>query len=76
MKYEKAMNLILAEYCRAASLRKPFNSIHEGYAVMLEEFDELWSEIKEKKPDHAKLQEETVQVGAMALRFLIDLVHG
>ena len=25
---------------------KPFNSTHEGYAVILEEMDELWDEVK------------------------------
>lgn len=48
-----------------------FNSTHEGYAVILEELDELWDEIKTNGPQ-GRLQAEAVQVAAMALRFLID----
>lgn len=46
------------------------HSIHEGYAVLLEELDEVWDAIKTK--DIAEARREMVQVGAMALRFLID----
>jgi len=52
-----------------------FNSLHEGYAVLLEEVDELWDEVKKKpkKRDKAKLLEELVQIGAMAQRMAEDL---
>lgn len=53
---------------------KPFNSYHEGKAVIEEEFEELWEEIKKKNPDKAKLKAEVLQVGAMALRFYYDLL--
>jgi NTP pyrophosphatase (non-canonical NTP hydrolase) len=52
-----------------------FNSAHEGYAVLKEEVDELWDEIK-KKPsqrDPEALRKEAIQVAAMALRFLEDV---
>jgi len=48
-------------------------SIHEGFAILQEEVDELWDEIKLKRPDKDKLRKEALQVGAMALRFLVDL---
>lgn len=62
------------EYDRATSLYGKFNSAHEGYAVLLEEVEELWAEIKKspKKRDPLKMKEEAVQVAAMALRFLND----
>lgn len=50
-----------------------FNSTHEGYAVILEELDELWDAIKDKEKNVEDLEREAIQVGAMALRFLIDL---
>ena len=53
----------------------PFHGPHEGYAVILEELDELWDEIR-KKPenrDRTLLRAEAAQVAAMALRFMIDL---
>ncbi len=53
----------------------PMASAHEGYAVLLEEVDELWDEVK-KKPanqDPARLRAEVIQVAAMALRFALDV---
>ena len=75
MKTDAAVNAIVAE-CESANLRyPPFNSAHEGYAVLLEEIDELWDEVKKspKKRTPALMREEAVQVAAMALRFLIDV---
>ena len=51
----------------------PFNSAHEGYAVLREEVDELWEAIKKKDKDHGAIQKEAIQVAAMALRFLEDV---
>jgi hypothetical protein len=60
---------------------KPFNGIHEGYAVLLEEVDELWDEVKKnprKYPGGSGLhrdamRKEAIQVAAMALRFAAEL---
>lgn len=49
----------------------PFNSSHEGYAILLEEVDEMWDEIK--KNDIRRSKEEAIQVAAMALSYLIDV---
>ena len=64
-----------AELSRACALFSPFNSSHEGYAVILEELDELWDEIKNnKRPGTLDRQrKEAVQVAAMALRFIVML---
>jgi len=53
----------------------PFNSNHEGYAVLLEEVDELWDEIKESKDIKATagMKKECIQIAAMAVRFIEDL---
>lgn len=66
-----AVAAIRAEAIRAARKFKPFNSAHEGFAVLKEEVDELWDEVKGNDPMRAS--EEAVQVGAMAVRFLTDL---
>lgn len=51
-----------------------FNSGHEAYAVILEELDELWEEIKARpKTVSFAARAEAIQVAAMALRFLVDL---
>lgn len=65
---------LLAEINRAVSKNGPMNSRHEGYAVMLEEFDELWDEIKLKNPNPENLREEAIQIAAMAVRFIHDIV--
>jgi NTP pyrophosphatase (non-canonical NTP hydrolase) len=53
---------------------KDFNSLHEAYAVILEEFQEMWDEIKKKNPDKENIREEAIQVGAMIGRLLVELL--
>ena len=76
MKDRHAINHVLDEYARATDAFGPFASMHEGYAVLLEELDELWDEIKSspnKNPMRAeRIRLEAGQVAAMALRFLVD----
>ena len=67
----EAQGIILSEYLRAVTKFSEFNTPHEGYAVILEELDELWEEIKANS-DKEALKKEAIQVGAMALRFIID----
>jgi len=56
---------------RGVSIHGPHHSYHEGYAVLLEEVDELWGEIKAKEPDHGRIANEATQVAAMALRVAV-----
>lgn len=46
----------------------PFHSLHEGYAVALEEFDELWDEIRKKVVNRPAVLCEAVQAAAMLQR--------
>ena len=72
-KQPDAVDEAIKELLRATAKFGPFNSPHEGYAVILEELDELWDEIKSKDGfASGRLQKEAVQVAAMALRFLYD----
>ena len=71
------------ELSRATLKNGTFNSYHEGYAVILEELDELWEEVRKNPRNRSvsRMRDEAVQVAAMALRFLVDLcgeevVHG
>ncbi len=65
---------ILDEYDQAAENRPSFHSLHEAYAILLEEVDELWLLIKQKPyPQRmGQIQAEAIQVSATALRLLVD----
>ena len=63
------------EYCNAIEKYPAFHSRHEGYAVIKEELDELWDEVK-KKPNVVNkdlMRKEAIQVSAMAIRFITDI---
>lgn len=66
---------VLRELLRAVEKFGPFSSGHEGYAVILEELDELWEEVKKNpsKTSKRRMRAEAVQVAAMAVRFVMDV---
>lgn len=51
----------------------PHRSPHETFAVLHEEVDEFWDEVKAQKPDRIKMLNELIQIGAMAQRAAEDL---
>lgn len=63
----------LAELHNATDKFGPFNSTHEAYAVLKEEFDEFWDEVKKKNPNRENMRKELVQIAAMVCRAVIDL---
>ena len=69
----RAIRAIAEELNRARGKFPRFKSAHEGWAVLLEEVDELWEVVKSKGRIRSRLQEEATQVGAMAIRFLVDI---
>jgi hypothetical protein len=62
MSPQEALAKIRIEYERAAARHGAFNSGHEGYAVIREELDELWDEVK-TTDGLGRACEEEVQVG-------------
>jgi hypothetical protein len=52
---------------------KPWNSFHEGFAILYEEFDELKAEVWKSTHDKRAMRTECVQLAAMALRFASEL---
>lgn len=53
----------------------PFNSAHEGFAVLKEEVDELWAHVmtNQKRRDIEAMRKEAIQVAAMACRFALEV---
>jgi len=58
------------ELRRAKVHGEKFASLHEAYAVILEELDEVWeiTLMKKKNRDPEKLKAELVQLAAMAIK--------
>jgi hypothetical protein len=79
---EEAIQSVDREVRSAMKLHPPMNSHHEAYAVIKEEFEEYWEEVK-VNPNKLKLGEqlariehmrkELIQVAAMAIRTIADL---
>ena len=63
------------ELANARCGNKPMNSAHEAYAVILEELDEFWEEVRKKRIDRdpVKMLNELVQIAAMCQRAAEDL---
>ena len=77
-KRELILRTIKNEFIRATTNFGVFNSAHEGYAVLLEEVDELWDSIKlNQKVNNRndKILEEAVHVAAMAIRLIYDRIR-
>ena len=53
----------------------PQNSAHESYAVLLEEVEEFWEEVRKKREDRDReaMLKELVQIAAMSQRAAEDL---
>jgi hypothetical protein len=67
-----AFEEIDAELLKAERHQPNFVSLHEAYAVILEEVDELWEIARQKRKDRSSvaIQKELVQIAAMAVKAL------
>ncbi len=65
----------VAEVRRAREMFGPMASMHEGYAVILEELDEVWDivKMKQKLRDLPAARKEIIQVAAMCIAFAAEL---
>lgn len=70
-----AMRLIREEHARAVEKFGKFHNAHEGWGVIREEYLELEDEIRKKQVDYDlnQMRTEAIHLGAMALRFIIDV---
>ena len=71
---------IVAEASRASALFPPMNSPHEAAAVIREEFDEYWDEVKKHNTSKSdrdtrpRQREELIQLAAMCIRAITDTI--
>lgn len=63
------------EIIDATSVWPPFNSAHEAYGILAEEFIELQAHVftNQKRRDLAAMRKEAIQVAAMAIRFAAEV---
>ena len=75
MRPDEAFKQIEIEFLRASELYPNLHSNHEAYAVIKEEIDELWDEIKKNKDvfGNKNIKKELIQIGAMVVRYLDNL---
>ena len=66
---------VTKELNRSYELYGKFYGSHEGYAVLLEELDELWDEVKKRKRDLPSMRREAIQISAMAIKFVLDICN-
>ena len=78
--FDAAIAGIAAEVAIAQNKYPRFNSGHEGYAVLLEEVEELWEVVRnhhagvdDDQGYRLRLRAEATQVAAMAVRIILEL---
>ena len=70
---DEILELVHDEVRRAQAKFPPIASPHEGKAVIEEELDELWLEVKENRGRGPDAMDEAKQTAAMAIRYMFDL---
>ena len=61
------------ELSRACAKFGPMAGPHEGWAVIREEVDELWDDVKANRGRGPEARKEALQIAAMALRYIVDV---
>jgi uncharacterized protein YaaN involved in tellurite resistance len=72
-RYVAVGEAVQQEILRARRQHAPMRGAHEGYAVMLEEVDELWQEVKDRRRDLDRMRAEAIQIAAMAICFVVEV---
>ena len=71
---ENLLGEVELELSDAMKKHKRLNSVHEAYAIILEELDEFWEQVKLRR--HARntvaMKIELRQIAAMAVRTIVD----
>jgi len=68
------LHQVALELMRAKAKHEPINSLHEGYAVLLEEVEEFWELVRRQTSDRdpAEILTELIHIAAMAERCAED----
>lgn len=64
---------VMREWLLANISHRPIATRHESYAVILEELDEYWTEVKRREPSMSNMYIELKQIAAMCMRSAVDL---
>ena len=72
---DAALAEVRAELTAAMGAHDAMRGPHEGWAVIHEEEDELWDEVRQRHPNNDRLRSEARQVAAMAVRFMVDVTE-
>lgn len=75
----EVLDEVRKEVMRAVTMFKPMNSPHEAEAVIREEFEEYWDEVKahntfKNRDTRPRQREELIQLAAMAVRAIYDTI--
>lgn len=77
--YLDAADAVLEEIAKARARFGPMHGPHEGYAVLLEEVDELWEEIVNNKRPASEygqaIYDEAIQVAAMGICIMVEVAE-
>lgn len=69
----EAFELVLESLHNKAYIHPPFHSHHETYGVLLEEVDEYFEHVRERKPSMEGCKEELADVAAVCIKALTQL---
>jgi hypothetical protein len=71
----EALDAITTELDRSMIHQEGFSSLHEAYAVIAEEVDEVWDICKMKRKNRSALalRKELIQVATMAVKGLLNI---
>lgn len=72
-KIEEVLGMVREQLVKAMAKHRRMHSAHEGYAVILEELEELWEHVKADTGTGPEARKEALQIAAMGIRYVLDL---
>lgn len=73
MTYDDAARDVMDEIVRARRMHGEYSSPHEGWAVILEEVDEIWEEVKKNQGRGKSAYDEAKQIACTAIRYMCEV---